>query len=283
MLFQALKTELENMTINYEVICYEDGSKKFIEENKKAIQSIANAKHIISEANKGRITTRQSLAEMAKYDWLLFLDADVILKKKNFLQDYLKFINGNYEAVYGGYAYDSESPEKQFILRWKYGKKYEYIDAEIRNKTPYKIVISGNFLVKKSMFLNINSQIENDGYGYDNYLGALMKFNKIKVFHINNNVIHTGLDNNSAFLTKVERSVETILEINQNHSTAITENSLLEFYKKIKYLGLSRLLAFIFKLLKTTIQKQLLSSNPNLTLLQFYKLGYLCSLTSSTK
>ena len=144
-------------------------------------------------------------------------------------------------------------------------------------------MISGNFLIKKSAFLDINSRIENDGYGYDNYLGALMKSHDVKVFHINNNVIHKGLDSNSIFLTKVEKAVETIFEINQKHSAIITENTLLEFYRRIKSLGLSNLIAVIFNLSKTTIRRQLLSNNPNLTLLQFYKLGYLCVITSSKK
>ncbi|WP_400077647.1 glycosyltransferase family 2 protein [Winogradskyella sp. R77965] len=279
-LLNTLKAELGSIAPNYEVICYEDGSSKYLEENKTIIQSITNAKHIISADNKGRITTRQSLAENAKYNWLLFLDSDVIPEKVNFLKDYLKFLNHNYDVIYGGFTYDSKKPNKQFTLRWKYGKKYEHVNADVRNKTPYKIVISGNFLVKKRTFLDINSRIENDGYGYDNYMGALMKANNIKVFHINNNVIHKGLDTNSIFLTKVNQAVETIFEINQKHSNIITDNSLLELYKKIKSFGLKGLILFIFKISKTSIKRQLLSGNPNLTFLQFYKLGYLCSITS---
>lgn len=282
-LIKALDTQLQNIAPNYEVICYEDGSSKFIEENNDVVKTIENAKHIISEKNKGRVTTRQSLAEMAKYDWLLYLDADVIPRQTSFLHDYLTYTNEVYDAIYGGYEYESKKPEKQFSLRWKYGKKHEYVPADIRNKTPYKIIISGNFLIKKSIFLDINSRIENDGYGYDNYLGALMKSNAIKVFHIDNNVIHYGLDTNTIFLQKVEKAVETIFEINQKHVSASTENSLLEFYKKVKYLGLSKLIAFIYNISKSTLRKQILSSNPNLTLLQFYKLGYLCVLTSSKK
>lgn len=282
-LFQALKIELESIVPNYEVICYEDGSSEYVENNSKIIKTIPKAKHIISKVNKGRITTRQSLAKLAKYDWLLFLDSDVIPEKNNFLQDYLKYVNLKYDAIYGGYNYDLAKPDKQFTLRWKYGKNYEHVDAETRNKTPYKIVISGNFLIKKSVFLDINTRIENDGYGYDNYLGALMKSNNINIFHINNNVIHKGLDTNSVFLNKVEKAVETIFEINQKYGTIVTENTLLEFYKRIKSLGFSKLIVFIFNLSKSKIRQQLLSSNPNLTLLQFYKLGYLCSITSSKK
>ena len=282
-LLQALKPELETIVPNFEIICFEDGSSKYVEDNGLIINTTTNAKHIISKVNKGRITTRQSLAEMAKFDWLLFLDADVVPALPTFLRHYLEFTNLSYDAVYGGYDYDSEKPNEQFMLRWKYGNKYEHVAAELRNYTPYKIVISGNFLIKKSIFLDINSKIKNDGYGYDNIFAAFMKSNNIKIFHINNNAIHKGLDNNIAFLNKIEKAVETIYEFNQKHDNITTDNTLLEFYKRIKSLGLSGLTSFIFKLSKGAIHKLVLRNNPNLTLLQFYKLGYLCSLTSNRK
>ena len=102
LLFQALKLELTSISIDFEIICYEDGSTKHVENNSLVISTISEAKHIISKVNRGRITTRQSLAEMAKYDWLLFLDADVIPENSTFISDYIKFINSNYDAIYGG-------------------------------------------------------------------------------------------------------------------------------------------------------------------------------------
>lgn len=282
-LIGALKTQLSHISVSYEVICFEDGSSKYIPENSAAVNSIANAEHIISNENKGRITTRQALAKMAKFDWLLFLDSDVIIEQANFINAYLQFLNLDYDAIYGGYNYDLIKPEQSFVLRWTYGTNYEHVDADKRNKTPYKIVISGNFLIKKSTFLEINSKIESDGYGYDNYFGALLKSHHIKVFHINNTVIHKGLDTNAVFLNKTEKAVATVHEIYKNHPALITENSLLEFYKSIRSYGLARVIVFLFKIFKSSLRKQLLGSKPNLKLLQFYKLGYLCALMSSTK
>tara|TARA_R100001369_G_scaffold2745_5_gene8909 strand:+ start:29552 stop:30445 length:894 start_codon:yes stop_codon:yes gene_type:complete len=280
-LLKALKVELDVSKLIYEILCYEDGSSKYVEENSAIASSIKHAEHIISKENKGRITTRQSLANMARYDWLLFLDADVIPKNSSFLQAYSKYLNSNYDTIYGGYFYNLSPPEKQFSLRWHYGKNHEQVEAKKRNKNPYKIIISGNFLIKKQIFLEINSQIENDGYGYDNYLGALMKLNNINVFHINNNVIHNGLDTNTVFLNKVERAVDTVVQLNENYRDLTTENTLLEVYKKTKSMGLSIPIAWVFNLSKSAIKRQLLGAKPNLKLLQFYKLGYLCTTMSN--
>ena len=279
-LLEVLEIQLSQLNISYEIVCCEDASTKYIKENNNAIVKIANARHLVSKINNGRITTRQLLAKKANYDWLLFLDADVIPKSDNFLQRYKAYLDSNYDAIYGGYYYHNIIPKEEFSLRWNYGKNYEQVDAKKRNNSPYKITISGNFMIRKSVFLNINNKIENDGYGYDNYFGLLMKINDIKVFHINNEVYHNGLDTNTVFLNKVEKAVETIAQLYKKQPDFTTENTLLEFYKKLKSLGLTKPTKWFFKQFKSAIRRQLLSPKPNLKLLQFYKLGYLCTIIS---
>ncbi len=279
-LLEVLRTQLNLLKIPYEVICREDASTKFVKENSVAIAKNAHAKHIISKKNKGRITTRQLLANTAAYDWLLFLDADVIPKNDNFIEYYKAFLDSDYDAIYGGYYYHPKAPEKEFSLRWYYGRKYEQVDAKKCNTYPYKIMISGNFMIRKSVFLKINNKIENEGYGYDNYFGALMKLHNIKVFHINNEVFHNGLDTNIVFLNKVEKAVETVAHLHRKNPNLRTENTLLELYKKIDRLGLSKPLKWFYKQNKIRIRRQLLKTKPNLNLLQFYKLSYLCALLS---
>ncbi len=279
----GLKDALSTVDIDYEVISLEDGSTQYLEENKKALSSIENAHHIISKSNKGRITSRLLLAKKAKYDWLLFVDSDILIQNNSFIKNYLNKLDSGYDAIYGGFCYKQEKPEKGLILRWKYGNTYEQVDAASRNKNPYKIVISGNFMIKKNTFIDITSEIDNEGYGYDNYFGALMKTKKTKVLHIDNNVIHTGLDSNIDFFNKVKRSVETIYDYHTKNPFKTTENSLLETYKSLSKIGLTGVTSFFYKATKRIIKNQLLSHNPNLTLLQFYKLGYLCSLSSHKK
>ena len=282
-LVSGLKNALNSVDVAYEVIALEDGSTQYLKENSEALNSLNNAQHIISKTNNGRLTSRLQLAKQAKYDWLLFIDSDVLITEKLYLKNYLSKINSRYEVIYGGFCYSEEKPDQNQILRWKYGKTYEQIDAEKRNKNPYKVVISGNFLINKTTFIAINSEIDNDGYGYDNFFGAIMKTKNTKVLHIKNNVIHSGLDSNSSFLDKVKKSVVTIHNYHIKNPLKLTENSLLETYKSISKIGITGITSSIFKTTKGSLEKQLLSHNPNLRLLQFYKLGYLCSLSSHKK
>ncbi|NNE33431.1 MAG: glycosyltransferase [Winogradskyella sp.] len=280
-LLHALKLELDTIDCKYEILCCEDGSNRCVEENAKIISEIDHATHIISERNIGRIATRQKLAHLSKYDHLVFLDADVLPLNNHLISTYLKYFPNQYDAVYGGYYYSETKPNSNLTLRWRYGKNYEQVDAHVRNKKPYKIVISGNFLIKKQLFLDINSKIKSAGYGYDNYFGALLKTKKSSVLHINNHVLHNGLDTNAVYLKKIEKSVETIFELHYKFSQFTTDITLLEVFKNIDKLGISKLIAWMFTILKSSLKKQLLGSSPNLKLLQFYKLGYLCVLTKS--
>jgi glycosyltransferase involved in cell wall biosynthesis len=282
-LIASLGKAMQATDIVFEILCWEDGSHLYLDDNKAICDTVAHAVHHVSNENKGRITSRTLMAKKAQYDWLLFLDADVELKGETFIKNYLSNLNSGYDAIYGGYAYNSIKPDTNFILRWKYGRNYEQVKASVRNKQPYKVIISGNFMIKRDLFLDISSEIKNDGYGYDNVFGALLKLKKIAIFHIDNAVIHNGLDKNSEFLNKVERAVETLHLHHSKNKTISTENSLLEFYKSTKKIGLSKVVSVVFKTLKQPLRKQLLGNNPNMKLLQFYKLGYLCSLSPSKK
>ncbi len=282
-LITSLDKATEGLDFDYEILCWEDGSKLYLDENKMVCDSVKNTTHHISNDNKGRITSRQLLARKAKYNWLLFLDADVELPDENLINNYSNYLTHEHDAVYGGYAYKPNRPSEEFMLRWTYGKSYESVNAVIRNKSPYKVVISGNFMIKKNVFLDINSEIKSDGYGYDNIFGALMKSKSTKVFHIDNAVFHNGLDRNALFLKKTEHAVETLFYNYHSLEVKSTDNTLLELYKSLKRFRIHKIVAILFNLFKHPIRIQLLSKRPSMKLFQFYKLGYLCALSPNKR
>jgi hypothetical protein len=279
-LLEGLSQSIEQIDFNVEILCLEDGSTQFVDNNKSICSGIKHASHIISQKNKGRITSRKHLAAQAKYSWLLFLDADVQLKDNQFLKNYSSYFKSDFEAIYGGCTYDVEKPIDSKLLRWKYGKAYEDIEASLRNKSPYKYIVSANFLIEKTLLKDLFSYIEYEGYGYDILLGALMKSNNTRVLHINNPVIHKGLDDNNEFFNKVRKAVETSYMLHRDARLKISSSSLIKTFNLLKKLGLVRLVSLIFKFTKSKLSQNLLGINPNIKLLQFYKLGYLCAISS---
>lgn len=275
-LVTRLHKQLALAAIRFEIICIDDFSDPEMSQINAEIVKLPHTTYEISNHNSGRVATRQTLAAWANYDWLLFLDADVMPVSEEFINTYLKFIPSEYDAIYGGFAYKPEKPESNLMLRWTYGRSKEEISAFVRNKTPYKIVISANFLIRKKIFLQLNSKIEHKGYGYDNYFGSLLKTNQHKVYHINNEVYHLGLEPNAIYLHKVEEAIDTLLKLNQEGKLKQTENSLLNTFKRLKSYKLNHFAASTFRRSKKQLTANLLSDRPNISLLQSYKLGYIC-------
>lgn len=271
-----LERQLLKSGIDFELLCIDDGSFSHLNVENQKINELTRCQFTEAKQNKGRTASRQHLAELAQYEWVLFLDADVMPKNANYIENYLHLILEDYDAIYGGFVYKEEPPSQDYLLRWTFGKQKEEVDAAVRNEKPYKIVISANFMVKKEVFIALNSKIKGNSYGFDNYFGALLKEHNHKVKHINNEVYHLGLDKNSDYLKKVEQAVEILWELYKNDKIIESDNDLLKAFKTLRSLKLHYLGSFIFKKLQSRLTENLLSTNPSISALQFYKLGYIC-------
>jgi len=263
--------------IKFEIICFDDNSEKHTLENKSIIGSLPDSKIIISKDNVGRIKARQMLSNASIYSWLLFLDADVRLKSKTFIERYIVNIDSEYEVIFGGFAYTDIKPENNAVLRWKYGKAYEEVDAKKRNLKPYQLIISANCFIKKNVFNKINRKINKKGYGLDNYFAALLKQNNIKVLHLNNEVYHFGIENSTTYLNKAEECIITLLWLYDGGKMQKHNNKLLTAFVVFKQLKANYFMAFFYKNFKAAMKKNLLGPNPNMLLLQMYKLSYICN------
>jgi len=275
-LVKQLHFQFSNEGIDFEIICLEDGSSNEMLATNKGIESFSNVLHIVSKENIGRIKARKILCENAKHDWLLFLDADVLPKAPNFANCYIKFVKTRYDAIYGGIAYQKHAPIKSDILRWKYGAKYEQVSAKERNKKPYKVIFSANCLMKKHVF-NALELPDNQQYGLDSLIGSKLRKLDSNIIHIDNEVIHLGLESSNTFLKKKEEASEVLLEIYKKDAAAFNpQNSLLKMFVSIKRLRLTFVLSKFHKMFEKKMKKNLLGSSPNMFLFQFYRLTYMC-------
>ena len=276
-LVHNVHTQLNDNKINFEIIVFEDGSKEF--ENK--IKDLKNVEIIYNEENIGRVKARQFLAKKAKYDWLIFLDADVIPKRNHFILNYLNATLLDYDVVFGGFAYYQTKPGNDYLLRWKYGKEQEEVFAFKRNKTPYKIIISANYMIKKTVFNAINFQMNAKGYGYDNYDGALLKQYNTKVLHIDNEVYHLGIEKSRIYLKKKEQAAITLLKLLKEENITVHDNQLLGLYLNLKKFKSIFLLSGIYRLFSGLMKKNLTGNNPSIKILQLYRISFMCYISKN--
>lgn len=275
-LVQELHKQLCAANIPFEIMLLDDGSKAHFTEINQAIAYLPHVTYRIENNNQGRTKVRHTLARKATYNWLLFLDSDVAIKN-HLIDNYLPYLNHDKRLIYGGICYDDTLPDSTFSLRYTFGKQREEQKASKRNLNPYKTIASANILVSKAVFLKTNKELTH-AYGLDYLFSAFLKEQQIPVLHIDNEVVHLGLETNRAFIKKSEAAVTTLFQLNKDNQLQHTEISLLLAYNKLKQWRLRGLIATIFKLVKPLLRKNLKSGKPSLFVFDCYRLGYFCNL-----
>lgn len=267
--------------IDFEILCQDDASKLFFEENKK-INGLKYCRFSKNNSNLGRGKNINLLAEKAQFEWLLIMDCDTFPKENHFIQKYITQVNKNEKIVYGGIVYKKEKPEKEKLLRWIYGNKREALSLKVRNEKPNSRALTSNLLINKKLFLETLFDESITKYGYEDlvFLSDLEK-KGILVTHIENTTYHLGLETSQQFLDKTKIALENLKIISKSRSFNVSDSKLLEFCVLLKRLYLSTLISFIFKKTERIIERNLLSKKPSLLLFDFYKLGFYCLKSSS--
>ncbi len=276
-LVDELHEQLLDSDITFEIKCLDDDSSLEFIENNKSINKLSNVSYSISQQNNGREITRQLLAESAKYEYLLFLDADTMPCENSFIKNYLGQLNTDVKALFGGISYNAKRPNVEFLLRWTYGISKESIPASQRNKAPYRTITSPNFLIDKNTFIHFNSKIKRKDYGFDVYFASLLQTDKIAILHIDNAVEHLGIEKSEIYLTKSEFALRTYHFLLNEDKILGNDNGLLGLFIKLKRLKLNYVFSLIFKHFKNQFKTNLLGADPSITLFQFYRLSYLCN------
>jgi glycosyltransferase involved in cell wall biosynthesis len=270
-LVEDLYNQCRSLNIDYEIRCYDDGSS---EKYKKINRSITEYKRVVyteMDVNLGRAKIRNLLADDAIYEKLLFLDADSGIIRDDFIFTYIKQMTKS--VIYGGRIYSDIPPDdKKKILHWKYGKEKESKSLKSRLDNPYLNFMSNNFIVSKQNFSKIHFDEFHQGYGYEDTLFAYdLKRQGMEIIHIDNPVLHLGIENTGIFLDKTEEAVRNLVSLYKQGK--LKETKLIDSYEKIKGTGFDRLFSIMVLGLKKWIFKDLYSVNPHLNLLQMYKLA----------
>jgi len=273
-LVNTLQKQISKASFPFEIIVIDDNSNdELILAQNKSIDSFNNCQYIENTINLGRTANRDLLAKRAKYNWLLFMDADVLPKSNDFIKSF-QLNDFDFELIFGGICYKNEKPKSNEIFRWKYGKSRESISLKQRQQKPYLSINSGCFLIKKELFLTINKEINIQKYGMDILFKQVLKKKQIRVLHIDNPVIHLGLESSQAFLKKSLEAIETTVFLEEKHNLNIDVSSLQKSYSMLKKLKMLGIFSFIIKKQKIYLEKNFNSTNPNLFFFDLYRLNY---------
>lgn len=281
-LVYSMKDGLEKVPEYCEILIGDDGSSP--EYRNKYLPFEGGAVRIISsEKNIGRSAIRNKLALEAKGDHLLFIDADAMIPgtAEAYLLKWLPMIN-TARVICGGTLYNETAPgDPDKILRWKYGRMIEQKKASERNKHPHSTFSTFNFLIEKSVFSKIRFNEELKQYGHeDTLLGYQLKKAGIDVLHIDNGLLHEGLESNHEFLNKTKLGIENLSQLYDKVTDKKAFSSavrMLRIYNKLSAIRLTRILAGIFIRYRERMEIRLDASKISLNLFGFYKVCMFCT------
>ncbi len=280
-LVKKIHEEVEKLDVDFEIKVLDDCSPNVVLENEQ-ITNFRNTTFTRLDKNLGRTAIRNLLAKNAQYNWLLFLDADVLPKHSNFIQTYLENCeNSSADVIYGGISYQKKAPSKHKYLRWHYGRKREAKSVAERNKDPY-FIISQNLFIKKKVFLSANINEENH-YGLDNLFSNQLKKLEVKVRHIDNPVIHLGIEDSESFIQKAKKAVETTVIFERRGLMDDNLRPLQKSYLRLKKYRATQVFSFCISPFKKLMERNFKSENPHLFWFDLYRLNYYIELKSKQR
>lgn len=238
------------------------------------INSYPNCRYIVNAHNLGRAAHRNYMAVIAKGEWLLFIDCDSEVCDDMFLERYMR--SRKCDVICGGLCTPEVNPCPEATLRFKYERNADkHRSASERSLCPYMQLTAFNLMIKKNVFMDIKFDEDCREYGYeDALLGTELESRGIEILHIDNPLMHVGLEPNNLFLSKSETALRTLHGLKgkmKGHSHV--EN----MANKLVRNRLDGLYTFFYKMTKKMMKANLMGKHPSLLIFSLYKLGfYLC-------
>ena len=273
-LVSRLHAQLVAAHCTFEIVVYDDCSTAPEKENEH-INSLSHSSYTVLNENIGRSAIRNKLANDANYEVLLFLDADTMVIRDDFIAKYIENLNPHSEIIYGGITYQDQPPHRSELLRWKYGNEREALPVSERLKEPHLRFLTLNFLIRKNVFerLKFNEDIPN--LRHEDTLFALDSKKKgIKVDHIDNPVMHLGLETSEVFLRKSRESVDALILFVKEGLIDAGETALSAKAEALKKQGMAAPIRSVYDTFGKMMERNLLSGSPSLFIFDLYRLGY---------
>lgn len=261
-----------------EICLLDDNSTESYRQLNRALAPQLGVRYEELLANVGRAAIRNQLAAMAMHPWLLLLDNDSLLPDGQFLARYAQALDEKPGAVLfvGGTSYLPTPPaDPDLRLRWHYGRAREMRPAAARQRDPGGQLSINNALVWEGLLRYFPLDERLSGYGHeDTRFGLELARAGAAVRHIDNPVLHDGLEPATMFLEKSHQAVRNLAQVLRTDGLG-AETRLARAARRLRRVGLAGLAGAILGVLEPVLRRHLLSARPSLRALDALKLCWL--------
>jgi len=261
-----------------ELILFDDGSREEFRVLNRPLAARPGLRYRELAQNVGRSAIRNQLAAAARHEWLLLLDNDSLPPDAQFLARYAA-ARDRAPVLIGGTCYAALPPADPGLhLRWLYGRVREARPAGVRQRVPHAQLTVNNALVRADVFARYPLDEELSGYGHeDTKFGLALAAAGVPVVHLDNPLIHNGLDSEIVFLSKSEAAVRNLALVFRQDGLG-PDSRLLRLALQLRKWGVAAAAQAALAAAEPRLRRNLLSAKPTLRALDLLKLRWLLKL-----
>lgn len=273
-LVKQLWEQAQALPFDWEIRVLDDASTGSWQILNRELTALRGVHYQEQERNTGRAQIRNTLATQAQFEYLLFMDCDSATPDQDFLDRYCQHLAPQ-TVLCGGRTYLEAPATKSEHLHWWYGSQREVRTAAIRQRKPYEGFMTNNYVVPRSVALRIpfNSSIQQYGHE-DTLFGLELKRNRIPIQHLDNPLLHIGLEDAETWLGKQQQAIGNLYALHRQYPDL--ETRALRLWK---WLHNSGMLGWFYPLLKRRApqwrQRLIQENEPSLHLLDSLKIYWL--------
>lgn len=233
-LADSLVKEIGQMPVERRVsiIFLDDASPDTVltRKNQSFVSSIKDCQvsYFVARRNNGRSEARNRLIRMARAEWLLFLDADVMPDRADFLRNYLDLADsGNYDVICGGTSYEQRTmPGREYDFYFSFMKDASLVPVQKKNLDKWRYVLTSNIFARRRVFAECRFDRRFKTYGYEDQEWAIRAESLFRVIHVENSVSHLGLLTRKEFFRKMRISIGNYLLLKKLHPDVFARTAL---------------------------------------------------------
>lgn len=276
---EELQAQFGVAAFDYEIIVADDASTdtSIITRN-EMMECFDNTRYVRMQNNSGRALICNWLFTEAQFDYLLLMDADAQVCSESFLYDY--WMQRTAANVIVGSIRTPESAPRGHELRLKYEHAAQRIRTiDYRNAHPAAHFSTFNVLFSRQVIEQVHFDERCTEYGYEDALmGYTLIQHHFSILHIDNPLLHMGINSNEQFL----RNTETALRVLHRLGAPLTDHAhIARLHARLSHYGLLPLIRCWHHCFAAIERRHLLSTHPFLWVFKLYKLGCYASLTTA--
>jgi glycosyltransferase involved in cell wall biosynthesis len=215
-LVSEISMQCKRLNLHHEFILLDDGSEtEYKIGNSRLADEFAELRYIENTKNLGRSASRNRLMHESRGEWLWFLDCDGRVHLNNKLVENFWNQKDEKTLLSGGRVYARQAPaDKSKYLHWLWGSQRELIDPTKRMTDPVNNFLSNNFIISRQLIEAVRFDTRLNGYGYEDTLFAARCIEQgFRIKHIENPVLHEGLESTEDFIQKIEESLHNLIRL----------------------------------------------------------------------